>query len=71
MENSLEIFHNDYSSPLHAKATRGSFLYLHCENPVGLLDFKAQGGPIKPKPPQVSQSHASLYRASFISIKLS
>lgn len=70
MENSLGIFHNDYSLPVYAKATRASFLALPCENLVGFLEFKSHGRPIKLKPPQVSQSPASPYSTCSISSKL-
>lgn len=70
MESSLGIFHNDYSLPVYAKATRASFLALLCENLVGFLEFKSHGRLRKPKPPQVSQSLASPHSTCSFSSKL-
>ena len=46
MDNSLGIFHHDYSSPFSAKATRG-FSWIFTMRQVGFQELKAHWRPIK------------------------
>lgn len=76
MEKALGILHKDIqkdSFPLPARATRVSFLDLHCENLVRFLEIKPVKVclPLRLALPRVSHFHSSPHSASSSLSKLS
>ena len=63
MENTLGIFHNDYSSPAPVTAMRGLFWHLNHDHLMGLLEVEPTKMCAPPQPnlkaSEVSHSQAS------------
>lgn len=69
MENTLDVFYNDYSFPPSTRAINPWSLVLHCENLVGFPDAKIQeivGFLLRLWSPGVSHSHHSSQKTSNI-----